>query len=63
MKKCFSEGKLIKQFGTPLSANPPPHPLFLSNYFLTPLFVQILKIRTPPPRPNFREVGQGNYGQ
>ena len=37
MKTCFSEGKLMKQFGTPsaLSTNP----LFLSNFFMTPLFV------------------------
>ena len=52
MKTCFSEGKLMKQFG-----NPPPFlretpfqltPLFLSNFFMTPLFVQILNKRDPP---------------
>ena len=59
MKTCFSEGKLMKQFGkqfgnpllskrTPLSTNP----LFLSNFFMTPLFVQISQTRTPPH--NFR---------
>ena len=35
MKTCFSEGKLIKQFGTLLSTNP----LSLSNFFVTLLFV------------------------
>ena len=54
MKTCFSEGKLMKQFGnpplskrTPLSTNP----LFLSNFFMTPLFVEMSKTITPP---NFR---------
>ena len=58
MKTCFSEGKLMKQFGnpplskrTPLSTNP----LFLSNFFMTPLFVQVLKVRTP------LILGGGNY--
>ena len=37
MKTRFSAGKLMKRFGTP-----PPHPfqltpLFLSNFFMTPL--------------------------
>ena len=48
MKTCFSEEKLIKQYGNPsfkdnslLSADL----LFLSNFFMTPLFVQILKTR------------------
>ena len=50
MKTCFSEEKPIKQLGTP----PPPFlrkppvltkPPFLSNFFMIPLFVQILKIR------------------
>ena len=62
MKACFSEGKLMKQFG-----NPPPFlrgppfqltPLFLSNFFMTPLFAKISKTRKPPP--NFRGKG-GNY--
>ena len=53
MKTCFSEGKLMKQFG-----NPPPflreltlstNPLFLSNFFMTPFFAQILKTRTSRP--------------
>ena len=51
MKACFSEEKLIKQLDPLpfliLSINP----LFLSNFFMTLLFVQVLKIRTPP---NFR---------
>ena len=66
MKTCFSEGKLIKQYGKPplskRTPTPPPPPLstplFLSNFFMTPLFVQISKTRTSLP--NFR-VG-GNYG-
>ena len=63
MKTCFSEGKLMKQFGNPpLSKRTPPpllstNPLFLSNFFMIPLFVQISKTRTLPP--NFR--GGGNY--
>ena len=59
MKTCFYEGKLMKQFGNPsISKRTPPltNPLFLSNFFMTPLFVQILKITNPP---NFR--GGGNY--
>ena len=59
MKTCFSEGKLMKQFGNPpLSKRTPPFqltPLFLSNFFMTPLFAQISKTRTPP---NFRGVGK-----
>ena len=56
MKTCFSAGKLMKQFG------PPPlqlTPLFLSNFFMIPLFVQILKTRTPPPKKNFFFGGGG----
>ena len=52
MKTCFSEAKLMKQFGNPpflreppLSANPP----ISEQIFDDPLFVQILKTRTPPP--------------
>ena len=62
MKTCFSEGKLMKQFGNPpLSKRTPPFqltPLFLSNFFMTPLFVQISKTKTPPSLPpNFRGEG------
>ena len=45
MKKSFSEGKLTKQIGNPpFPREPSPfnYPLFLSNFFMTPLFVQIL---------------------
>ena len=56
MKTCFSAGKLMKQFGNPpFVKEPSPFqltPRFLRNFFMTPLFVQILKTRTPPP--NFR---------
>ena len=51
MKTCLSEGKLMKQFGPPPILREPPFqitPLFLSNFFMTPLFVQILKTRNPP---------------
>ena len=52
MKTCFSQGKLIKQFGKPLFLRKrPPFQLtllFLSNFFMTPLFVQISKTRYPP---------------
>ena len=51
MKTCFSEGKLMKQFGNrsflrelALSTNP----LFLRFFFMTPFFVQILKTRISP---------------
>ena len=50
MKTCFSYGKLIQQFGTP--PPPPPlqlTPLFLRNFFMTPLFAQISKTRHPSP--------------
>ena len=52
MKTYFSQGKLMRQFGNyPLSKR--THlfqltPLSLSNFFMTPLFVQILKTRNPP---------------
>ena len=53
MKTCFSEGKLMKQFGPspPLLSkrtslfNGPP---ISEQFFMTPLFVQILKMRNPP---------------
>ena len=54
IKTCFSKGKL-KQFGNPpplTKSTPPSTNLgFLSNSFMTPLFVQISKTRYPP---NFR---------
>ena len=60
MKTCFSEAKLMKQFGNPpLSKRTPPPfqltPLFLSNFFMAPLSVQISKTRNLPP--NFRGGG------
>ena len=62
MKTCFSEEKLMKQFGnSPLSKRTHPplstNPLFLSNFFMTPLFVQISKTRSP------LILGGGNYEQ
>ena len=60
MKTCFSEGKLMKQFGNPpLSKRTPlaTNPLFLSNFFMNPFFVQLSK--TPPPPANF--MRGGNY--
>ena len=44
----------MKQFGNSLFLRGPPfqvNPLFLSNFFMIPLFVQISKTRNPP---NFR---------
>ena len=48
MKTCFSEGIVMKQFGHDqlFWENPPPFQLttlFLSNFLMTLLFVQILK--------------------
>ena len=61
MKTCFSEGKLMKQFGNPaLSKTTPPfqlNPLFLSNFFMKPLCGNFQN-KNPRP-PNFR--GGGNY--
>ena len=34
----------MKQFGTPLSTNPP----ISGQFFMTPFFEQILKTRSPP---------------
>ena len=56
MKTCFSEGKLMKQFGNPLfligpllsNHPPPPPPPISEQFFHDPLFVQILKTRTCP---------------
>ena len=53
MKTCFSERKLMKQFGgkPPLSRKPPlstKRP-FSEQFFMTPLFVQISKTRNLPP--------------
>ena len=48
MKTCISAGKLMKQFGNPPFLKEPPFqlsPLFLSNFFMIPLFVQTLKTR------------------
>ena len=53
MKTCFSEGKLIKQFGntplskrtTPLSTNPP----ISDQFFHDPPFCPNFKNKNPPP--------------
>ena len=47
-----AEGKLMEQFWTPLFLIGPPTPFqltpqFLSNFVMTPLFVQISKTRNP----------------
>ena len=44
MKRCFSEGKLMKQFGNPFFLREPP---ISEQCFHYPLFVQILKTRSP----------------
>ena len=46
MKTCFSEEKPIKQFGNSPFLRQPPY--FCAIFSWPPLFVQILKIRTPP---------------
>ena len=58
MKTCFSQGKLMKQFGNPLFLRELPlstNPLSLSNFFMTPLFVQISKTTYPPKISRGRE--------
>ena len=63
MKARFSEGKLMKQFGnSPLSKRSllSTNPLFLSNFFMIPVFLKVSKSRTPPP--NFREGGNYEKG-
>ena len=55
----FLKKKIMKQLGnSPLSNRSPllTNPLSLSNFFMSPLFVQILKARNLP---NFN--GRGNY--
>ena len=47
MKRCFSAGKLMEQFGTP-----PPFqltPLFLSNFFMTHPLCPNFKNQKPTP--------------
>ena len=56
MKTCFSEGKLMKEFGNPPLSKTTPFPFqlipqFLRNFFMTFLLVEISKTRNPP---NFR---------
>ena len=51
MKTCFAEGKLMKQFGTPLSKRTPSfstNPPISERFLHDPLFVQILKTRNTP---------------
>ena len=61
MKTCFSEEQLTTQFGNPaiLSEPPfqltPPPPPISEHFFMTSLFVQILKTRNP------LILGGGNY--
>ena len=57
----------MKQFGNPFFSkrNPPPlstNPLFLSNFFITSLFVQISKTRTPLPTPTCLNILCGGLG-
>ena len=53
MKRCFSEGKLTKQFGNPpLSKRTPAFqltPLFLSIFFHDPPLCPNFKNKKPPP--------------
>ena len=49
MKTCFSERKLMKQFGNPLPflREPPFQLTLLSVFSMTLLFVQVIKTRNP----------------
>ena len=48
MKTCFSEGKLMKQFGTPpLSTNPP----ISEQFFHVPPLCPNFKTKNPAPYP------------
>ena len=62
MKKCFSEGKLMKQFGNPLFLRRPPaittNPPISDQFFHDPPLCPNFKNKNPPPA-NFR--GGGNY--
>ena len=58
MKTCFSEEQLMKQFGNPSILREPPFqltPPISEHFFMTSLFVQILKTRNP------LILGGGNY--
>ena len=62
MKTCFSAGKLMKVWKPhPFLKEPPSQltPLFLSNFFMTPLCPNF-KNQTPPPL-ILRGGGGGNY--
>ena len=54
MKRCFSEGKLMKQFGNPLSKRPPPliNSPISEQFFHDPPLCPNFKNKKPPP--NFR---------
>ena len=57
--KTFLKENLWNNLENPLSKRIPLSTNLLCNFFMTSLFVQILKTRTapplpPPPRPNFR---------
>ena len=59
MKTCFSEGKLMKQFGNTLFLRGPPFQLTTLFQSMTALFVQISKQEPPPPPPpDFKEEGK-----
>ena len=55
MKTCLRKTDEAIWDPPPLSTNP----LFLSNFFITPLFVQIPKTRMPPPLCFF--LGRGGW--
>ena len=55
MKTCFSEGKLMKQFGTPTLSNRAPlstNPTISEQFFHDPPLGPNFKNKKPPP--NFR---------
>ena len=66
MKTCFSEGKGLKQLGTPLFQEKPPPPPVSTNrpiseqfFHDTPLCPNFKNKNPHPPPPNFR--AGGNY--
>ena len=64
MKTCFSEGKLMKQFGNPpLSKRTPPistNPSVSEQFFHDPPLCPNFKNKNPPPPPLILG-GRGNY--
>ena len=65
-KHAFLKENWWNNLETPLFVRGPPPPfqltpLFLSNFFMAPLFAQISKTRNPPPPPLILGGRKGNY--